>query len=144
MAKGTAAGLAASDGIVFKNIPVGQYQARVVKVEDKVSGPNSKHPDTPMVAISFRILDEDEAIDGTTLFQYMMLPYADWMNDEDNRKQLASMSRMYTALGLALEDDEYDTDDWIGEECVLVVNEREYPKGSGTMVNNIADILPAE
>lgn len=144
MAKGKASGLAASDGVVFQNIPPGSYSARVVKVEDKESGSQSKHPGTPMVNITFRILSDDEALDGRNIFMTQMLPYASWMNEEDNRKQLAAMKRMYIALGLSCEDDEYDTDDWVGEECTIVVTEREYPKGSGTMVNNVSDVLPSE
>ena len=144
MAKGTAQGLAESDGVVFQNVPPGSYAARVVKVEDKESSSQSKHPGTPMVSISFRILSDDEALDGRTLFMVQMLPYASWMNEEDNRKQLAAMKRMYVALGLELDGDEYDTDDWIGEECTIVVTEQEYPKGSGTMKNNVSDVLPSE
>jgi len=144
MAKGTATGLAGSDGVIFKTIAPGTYQARVVKVEDKEAGSNAKHPGTPMVNITYRVLSDDEALDGRTLFQTQMLPYADWMNEEDTRKQLAAMKRIYVALGIELDGDEYDTDDWVGEECQIVVVENEYPKGSGTMVNNITDVLPAE
>jgi len=144
MAKGQAKGLADSDGVIFQTVPVGTYSARVTKVEDKEASSTAKHPGTAMVNVHFRILDDDEAIDGRVLFNNIMLPYAAWMTAEDNRKQLAAMKKMYVALGIELDGDEYDTDDWVGEECQIVVVENEYPKGSGTLVNNISDVLPAE
>ena len=144
MAKGIAKGLSESDGVVFQTAPAGKYQARVTKVEDKTSKAGGKNPPSPMVKVDFRLQDDDPVIAAMSVTQYMMLPYAPWMDEEANRKQLASMARMYTALGLTLEDDEYDTDDWMGEECTLVVTQKEYPAGSGTMVNNISDVLPAE
>ena len=144
MAKGIAKGLSESDGVVFQTAPAGKYQGRVTKVEDCKSGTTGKHPGTPMVKVDIRLQDDDPVISAMSVSQYMMLPYADWMDEEDNRKQLAAMARMYTALGLQLEDDEYDTDDWMGEELTVVVTQKEYPVGSGTMVNNISDVLPAE
>lgn len=143
MAKGKARGLADSDGIMFKNVPPGTYNARISKVEDTETGVNSKHPGTPMVRISFRILSEDEALEKRVLFSQIMLPEAEWMSEADSDRQTAAIKRMYIALGLETDGDEYDTDDWMGQECQIVVTEREYPAGSGKMVNNIAEVLEA-
>jgi hypothetical protein len=143
MAKGIAKGLADSDGIIFQTAPAGKYQGRITKIEDTKSGPTSKHPDTPMVKVDIRLQSDDPVIAAMTVSQFMMLPYAPWMDEEDNRKQMAAMARMYTACQVEFTD-EYDTDDWMGEEVTVVLTLKEYPVGSGTMVNNISDILPAE
>ena len=143
MAKGIAKGLGDSDGIVFQTAPAGKYQARITKIEDLTSKPGGKKPPSPMVKVDFRLQSDDPVIAAMSVSQFMMLPYAPWMDEEDNRKQMASMARMYTACGLEIED-EYDTDDWMGEEVTVVLTLKEYPAGSGTMVNNISDILPAE
>ncbi len=143
MAKGIAQGLADSDGIVFPTLPAAKYNARVTKLEDVEAKDTAKHPGTPMVKVTFRVLDDDPALDGKTVTNHMMLPYAEWMDEEDNRKQLAAMSRMYVACGLEVED-EYDTDDWMGQELVVVVTESEFPAGSGKMTNNVSDVLPVD
>lgn len=143
MAKGIAKGLADSDGVVFPTLPSAKYNARVTKLEDVKAGAGAKHPGTPMVKVGFRVLHDDPVFDGKMVSNNIMLPFAEWMDEEDNRKQLAAMSRMYTACGLEIEDD-YDTDDWMGCELVVVVVEKEYPAGSKKMTNNVSDVLPAE
>ena len=41
-----------------------------------------------------------------------------------------------------IEGDEYDTDDWQGQECRIVVIEKTHPTVPEKMVNNISDLLP--
>ena len=41
----------------FKDVPVGEYEVKLVKLELSVTGPKSKNPGSPMVKGQFKILD---------------------------------------------------------------------------------------
>ena len=140
MAKGMAQGLPESDGIIFHTFPSGKYEARITKIEDVVSGPNSSHPGTPMVQVSHRLISDDEAVNGKIVFSNVILPGAEYMSEEEDRRATATLARYYMACGVEIPSDgSYDTDDWMGYEHIVVVTEKNY---KGKPVNNVSDVLP--
>lgn len=142
MARGIATGLGESNGVVFSTVPAGVYTARIMKVEDVVAGPASKYFGAAMVKLTFRIISDDPVLDGRQLTSQQLMPGDKRMDAKMNKMQVDSIKRTYVALGLPVQGDEYDTDDWQGQECRIVVIEKTHPTVPEKMVNNISDLLP--
>jgi hypothetical protein len=111
-------GVAESDGVVFKVAPAGTYAARIVSQEVKETSPMSKHPGSPMLKYSVKLLDED--VQGITVFDQIVLPSPNWMDEEQVRKSVARLNRLWKACGLDPEDD-LDSEDLLNCELRVVI-----------------------
>jgi hypothetical protein len=129
-------GVKESDGQVFKTINAGNYPVRCANVEEKKSGPNSKHPGSPYLNLTFKTTDDETK--GTTLWYMINLPNEN-MDSEDVRKCVASMKRAMVAMQIPIpEDEEIDTQDFIGAEALGVV---QIETKDGQAKNVLKDLL---
>ena len=130
-------GLAESDGVVFKTIPAGKYPMRISGVEETVSGPNSKHPGSPMLKIKAKV-EEGNTGEGTTLFLNIMLPTPE-MDFDIKQKSIDRIKRLLVACGITEALNEFDTADLMGKSFQAVLSLK---TEAGVSTNNIVDQLP--
>jgi hypothetical protein len=143
MARINVAGLAESDGLIFKPRPAGEYPATISAVELTETGESSQHPGSPMLKLQVK-LQETEEYDETKLFNCIVLPNPDYMDAEQCRKKVAELKRICLATGLDCEDDAFDTDDLYQRDFLAVVT-TETPKDgpfAGKEQNRLSDCLP--
>lgn len=133
-----------SKGELFPSAPAGTYDARVVGVKDHASGENSKHPGTPMWKITYAIESGDEN-DGIRVDSYQSLPGgdgADWMDEGEVTRRVNELKRLWMACGLEIPaDGALDSDELVNAQLQVVLGEEEFPPNSGSMKNNVKDVL---
>lgn len=131
-------GIGESDGVVFPTLPAGQYKCRYTEIELMKTGPDSKHPGNDMLRLAAKVCAGEEH-EGFALSFFSVLPH-DEMSSENKQRAISRNKRICIAAGLEVsEDDTFDTDDLMGEETILVVNEKEV---NGIKQNNVTDQLP--
>ena len=130
------AGLKDASPEVFITVPAGTYRTRITKVEEKPSGANSKHPGSPMLVFTTKLV-EDTA-QGQVLFMNIMLP-AEHMDEDQKRMSVSRIKRVALACGLNVDDDSFDTADFMGQEFKAVVA---LTTTDGVKKNEIKDQLP--
>lgn len=121
---------------VFITVPAGTYRARITKIEEKVTGPNSQHPGSPMLVFTTKLVDENA--NGQVLFMNIMLPTEN-MDEDKKRMCISRIKRVGIACGLNMDDDAFDTGDFMGQEFKAVVS---LTTTDGVKKNEIKDQLP--
>lgn len=141
MAKINIPGLAANDGEIFKTRAAGQYPAKIAGSEMVETGPDSKHPGSPMLKLTIK-LPEYEGMEACQLFHNIILPNEDYMDAEQMRKKTAEIKRLTMAVGLGGTDD-FDTDELLGLDFLAVIGEETQKEGpyAGKKQNRIIDFL---
>ncbi|MDB4261308.1 DUF669 domain-containing protein [bacterium] len=126
-------------GEQFPTAPDGVYEARIVAVKDTVSGPNSKHPGTPMWIVEFAIEDaEHENIRVSSFMQLPGMEGSEWMEEKDINRCVNALKRLWDACGMTSEDGDIDSDDLINEQLRIDV---ELEDNNGKPRNSIRDWL---
>ena len=132
-------GLADSDGQVFKAVPAGRYPMRVVKVEDKETGPNSKHPGQPMLSLILKVMPGKD-YEGEQLFYNSVYPNST-MEERAKKMSVDRLKQLIIAAGIELDGDSFDSSELQGAEvCAVVTTKTE----GGKTTNNIQEFLPLE
>lgn len=139
MAKVHVAGLGTSDGVVFPVAEVGTYYGKSTKAEITETGNNSKHPQSPMLAVTFRL--SGEGSNEALVSHYIVLPNAEYMTDVEMNRKVAEIKALQLAMGVASSDDELDTDALVNRDVMIAVNVTQY---NGKDTNNIRNIAPVE
>lgn len=123
--------LDASDVEDFTAIPEGTYPAKVVEIEDVAKGPKAQY-----IPIVFQVTDgeyvnrklwRNYVIEGKGLFGLI-----------DLINKLLGAGTMEAGSVT-----DFDTDNLLDQPCNVVVEEYEYPEGSGEMRNEIKRVLTA-
>lgn len=133
------AGLAESDGVVFKTIPAGQYKVRVTGVEESETSDESKYPGTPTTRLKLTVVPgEDE--EGHKLVFSLTHPNPEEQEEEFVRQCVAKFKNLILASGLEdeIEEDNFDPGVLMGAEFTVVVIEKEY---QGKKQNQVQDCL---
>jgi hypothetical protein len=134
----------ASEGELFPVAPSGTYDARIVGVVDKLSGESSMNPGTPMWKITFALETGDEN-DGIRVDKYQTLPDGEgteWMDAGERNRRINEIKRLWMAAGVDIPaDGNLDSDELVNCQLQVVLNQEEFPKDSGTMKNNVKDVL---
>lgn len=128
-------GLSEATGELSQTVPAGQYNARIVKVEDTVTGDKSKNPGRPMLKFTIKLLG-DEGKDKQ-LYQFIMLP-CEGMDADMIEFNTNKLKHLAIACGLNLSD-EFDTGDFMGTEFKAVVA---LVTKDGKIFNELKDQLP--
>jgi hypothetical protein len=131
------AGVKESDGQVFPTIPASQYPVRCANVEQRVSGPTSKHPGSPYLNLTLKVTGDSEH-KGVTLWFMINLPN-DEMEESEVQRAVASMRHAMDAFQLPVDSEDIDTQDFIGAEALAIVQEK---TEDGIKKNNVRDLLP--
>jgi hypothetical protein len=132
-------GLRDSDGVVFKTIPAAKYPIRITGIEIKDTKPGGKFPGSQYINIEAKIQAGNEHADAK-LFSALLLPHES-MDATQQQRCIAKLKRLCVACGIEV-DDNFDTGDLMGAECVFVVSE--VPKKdsqTGEKVNQVDDYL---
>lgn len=129
------AGLAEASGEVFPTVPAGSYRARIIKVEETTTGPNSKTPGAPMLKFTTKLVDE--AAQGQHLFMNILLP-TEHMEEDAKQMSMNRVKRLAIACALQVGDG-FDTADFMGTEFKAVVGLKDK---DGVKSNDIKDQLP--
>lgn len=129
------AGLKEASGEVFPTIPAGSYKARITKVEETVTGKDSKNPGSPMLKFTVKLIDAEAQ--NQQLFMNILLPCQN-ADAEKNEMSKNRVKRLVIACGLTA-DDQFDTGDFMGAEFLAVVALTEK---DGVKRNEIKDQLP--
>lgn len=130
------AGLAESDGIVFKVAPAGVYEARIVSSELKETSAQSKHPGKPQLQITAKLMSDE--FSQVQVKGYYSIPH-DEMDAEEKRMNTAKLKRLWIACGLDAGADALDTDDLLHCNLKVQVGVEKY---NGQDVNRLGDVLP--
>jgi len=136
----TVEGLAESDGVVFKALPAGRYPVRVVKIEEKETGPNSKNPGQPMLSMILRVTAQDEEYADEQLFYNSVYPN-ETMEARNRAMSVARIKQLIVASGLDIEGDSFDPMELAGCEMCAVVTQKVQ---DGKPTNNIQEFLSIE
>ena len=133
-------GLKDSDGVVFKTIPAGQYPARITKIETKTTSENAKkYKGVPYWNFTARVIEGNEG-EGSQHFFMAMLP-AEEMDKSDQQRNVDQIKHYAIAAGLDIENDELDSQDFIGQEVLLVITEKTV---EGVKKNEVKEVLPIQ
>jgi hypothetical protein len=137
-------GLKNSDGVVFKPVPAGRYKVRCTKVDSKTTSPTSKkYQNHPYKSFCFMVTEGQDQ-ENRKVFDIIMDSHDDEGNlivsQEDAERTAAQYMNLMTAMDMEIPDDEaFDTQDFVGRECLAVVS----ISGTGKDArNNITDYLP--
>lgn len=130
-------GLGKNDGVVFRAVPAGIYEAKVQGVEIKPASTSSKHPGKPILFVAFK-LQGDEGL-GNIVRGIYMIPH-DEMESGEIDKNTAKLKRLWMACGLDSESDDIETDDLLHADLKVQVSVEQY---EGKDVNRVTDTLPA-
>lgn len=133
-----------SDGeVAFPVAEAGIYEARIIGVEDHMSGNKSQHPGTPMWKVTFQITEGNH--EGMKLRNYMTLPFGDgtdWMSDDDRSMRIDELKRLWMATGAPSEGGQIESDDLIHLSCRIDVGQRKDENDDKKIYNDVNDILP--
>jgi hypothetical protein len=134
-----------SDGeLKFPVVEAGTYNARVIGVEDKSSGPKSQHPGTPMWRVSFAIQDEGGEYHGFKLSKFYTIPAgegSEWMRDDDKSRRIDELKRLWIATDAPSENGSLESEDLQHCTCRIVVGVSTF---DGKPSNDVKDVLPEE
>ena len=126
----------------FEPLPSSRYLVKITDGEIRESGPNAKHPGAQYVNWEFTVQAGD--YEGRRLWTNTMLTHegCECGDEESFNKAIRSLVQLMNAIGLDTSSDEYDfdMDDFIGKDLVVVVTQREY---EGEMRNDIRRFRPA-
>lgn len=107
-----------------KIAPEGRYPLRVIKVDEKKTGPKSKNPGETYYAVM--IANESPEGNFSPVFWNCMLPGP---KQEENvqRMRKLEIQRFLQQFNITGDSDGFDTDDFIGAsaECLLTISEME-------------------
>ena len=107
--------------------PPGEYPVEVEQYEVKTT----KDGSSQYLAWTLNITDGDHL--GGKLFY----------NTPLSEKGLGITKAFFEACGVPIEADEIEPDDCTGISLIAVVNNREYPEGSGILRDGVAGVKPA-
>ncbi len=104
--------------------PDGEYDLRIVKCDEKKTGPNSKIPGEPMLAVM--IVIEEPGAEYLPIWHNLMIPTKNTAEDNVQRYKLG-IQRFLSTFGIAGDADGFDTDDMVGAtgRCNVVQTEDE-------------------
>ena len=134
MSKFTVPGLDKSDGVVFRPLPTGKYAFRISGIEEKETGPKSKHPGEPMLEFTCKVMAPGTEHDEAHLRFWLVLP-APYMDSRSLKMNTDKIKRLLIACDLESADDSFETEDLFGAEFCAVVKEKDNQ-------NDVADYLP--
>ena len=124
----------------FEAIPAGRYRATIADYQNKeVKSEGGKLPQgTPMINWEFNVLCNARTGDET--YQGRKL----WMNTPIHQRTLFNLKAMLRASGKYTDEElvgtiDFQPEDILGCEVVLVVTQREY---QGDTVNDVKRVLP--
>lgn len=141
--------LAGADLGGFDAIPADTYDCAIQEVSDTaIKGEDGNLPKgTPGLNVQFRVVGGE--FDNRRLFNtYWIAPAKIGGKAYDKKKMMDGMlARFFIAIGYdeaEVTGGEFDPDyeDMVGRECRVVVGQREWPKDSGDMQNNVKNVKP--
>lgn len=91
--------------------PDGEYDLRVVKCEEKKTGPQSKIPGEPM--LTAMIIIEEPGVEYLPIWHNLMIPTKNTVEENVVRYKL-NIQRFLHTFGIAGDADGFDTDDFAG------------------------------
>ena len=123
----------------FDALPADSYNAVVFDSEMRETKNEGKLPvGTPMLSIQFKIMDGD--YENRRVFRQYVIAPAEIDGAPYKNKQMMDdiLFTFYRAIGYTEAELKKwkklpDPDELAGRECVVVLRQREYPKGSGEM-----------
>jgi len=121
------------ESTTFEAIPKGTYKAKITDGEIRESGPNAKNPGAQYINWEFTI-QEGEYTSRKQWLNTSLLPQA-----------LFSLKGLLEATGRFTQDQldgdlDFEIEDVLGSDVVIVVNTREY---EGEMRNDVKRVKPA-
>lgn len=122
-----------AEGGSFEALPEGRYLAKLLEVDTTRVGQTSGNPYWSWEFGELRNLD----LDGKSA------PGKQWVNTSLAENAFWKLKEVFNAFGY---DADTDTDELIGQECVLVVTQRTIEAGArkGEIGNNVDRCLPYE
>ena len=91
--------------------PDGEYDLRVIRVEEKKSGPNAKIPGEPYLSVMIGV--EEPGVDYLPVWHTMMIPTKNTDPDNVPRYKLG-IQRFLSCFNIKGDADGFDTDDFPG------------------------------
>lgn len=100
--------------------PEDEYELRIIKIEERVSGDKAKIPGEPYVAVMIRIEDGDYK----PIYHNLMIPTGKTAESNVELYKL-NIQRFLNCFGIAGDPDGFDTDDFPGStgKCYVVQQE---------------------
>lgn len=142
MSKINIAGLAESSSEIFEARPEGQYEGVISGVELTATGPDSKHPGSPMLKVSVKLVKTEE-YPSQTINNYYVLPNDEYMDAEEMGRRTREQKRLCVATGITIADDGYDPEEMLDQPVIaVVIQEQGKDQYAGKVFNRIADLLP--
>lgn len=122
-----------SEAISFRPVDSGTYEAEVVDLQEVKQSDKATY-----LPIRLEITEGDAQ--GRPLFHNIML------SGKGAGRGAEELGRL---LGEDIDPDsldefEFDSEDLLGAVCRIVVTQREYPKGSGEMQNDVKKVLSTD
>lgn len=104
--------------------PDGEYDLRIVKYEEKKTGPRSKIPGEPYV--NAMIVIEEAGVEYLPIWHILMTPTKNTKPENVQRYKL-NIQRFLNVFGIAGDADGYNTDDFAGAtgRCNVIQSENE-------------------
>ena len=121
-------------------LPKGKYPVQITAAENKVTGPNSKNPGSPMIVVTAGFTGPSpEEQNAPTVRHYVSLP-----SEQDEPKsaqfKVLLMKRFLHHFGIPYQNGDLDTEqlcfDMVGREAVTEVNLSE-PNDTGDVYNGL-------
>ena len=133
-----------ANGELFPVAESGIYDARIVSVNEHFSGDRSKHPGSPNWKIVFSIEGGDA--DGIRVTTWQPLPFGDgteWMEDQDRKKRINEIKRLWMATGAPSENGAVESDDLVDLQCRIDVLKKPMDENDpeGKQTNDLRDVL---
>lgn len=91
--------------------PEDEYELRIIKVTEGVSGPSAKIPGEPYLNVMLRI--EDGATEYLPLYEILMIPTSKTAEENVDRYKL-NIQRFLNCFNISGDADGFDTDDFPG------------------------------
>ena len=117
----------------FDPLPAGWYEAKVTGGELKQTSGDGKLGKVPMINWEFTVTDPEEFANRKQ-----------WMNTVIHETTLFNLKALLLATGMS-EDDmageiDFEIEDILGETVMIKVRQREWPKDSGDMRNEVSAV----
>lgn len=106
--------------------PEGEYDLRIVKVEEKKTGDKSKIPGEPMIQCTIRI---EEPNSNYSLFNHTLMIVTKKTPDENKDMYKLNIQRFLETFNIPHEDTGFDTDDLQGAEGRCMVTQKDGDDG---------------
>jgi len=135
-------GLLNSDGVVWKSVPADRYPIRVVGVEGKETGVNSKYPGKPMLVLTIGVAP-GEPHEGVRFTSYTVLPHED-MSPMERQRALDSVKSLILAFGLDIDGDEFDSDELLDCTADAIIAQEPAKDNPERLINTVKAIVAGE